>query len=653
MSDRKIGGKKRLRSLRTTVSRFMVIFTAALVSYMTLLLGLNIRDYQREQRESFLQALESWRDRADVSVTAMNSQLQSIYSYNPDFTALSEAKTDAAKYTSAYQLLQTCRIAVNSNDTLAGLFVAYNQGDNCVYAVNQEISAEDLAVLRGLASAVGQTNYTSYLEKAADDSYLVLYLSRLQASVMGAVRLTDGMQASAAGKNSSAAVLLNGQMITVSGEDLPLTDSADSSASSVWRKDGSLFFLTSPGQTGIAVLERVPETMQFYLSGAHLVMMELIVSVLIVMIALTRYARRQLAVPLEDMTRALGQIQNGTWEADFQAENHISEIEDVRSAVNILLKQIEAYKIEIYEERISRQNTQLQFMRLQLAPHFYTNCLKNAYYMLLLGETDNAGQFLLKLSTHIRYLLSQNKDLVTVQEELDFVSNYIDMQKLMTEKPIKVQMITAPEVLAERIPILSVQTFVENSVKYARDRDGGELNIMIWAKRLKTDGRNYVDLTVADCGVGYPEEMLRTLNSREPESEEKGGVGIINLLTRIRFRYGKEGSWYFRNEIGAVSEIILPSSAADAGGRPGTQLENSTLREISETAAGDGKKADGLSADGQLTDGMTLDNQTVNEKTAAAKNTDDHETVGKNADKKVADDQTEDEKTSDRKAGVR
>ena len=308
MSDRKIGGKKRLRSLRTTVSRFMVIFTAALVSYMTLLLGLNIRDYQREQRESHLQALENWRDRADAAVIAMNSQLQSIYSYNPDFSALSEAKTDAAKYTSAYQLLQSCKIAVNSNDSLAGLFVAYNQGDNCVYAVNQELSADDLAVLRRLASAVGQTNYTSYLEKAVDDSYLVLYLSRLQASVMGAVRLTDGMPESAAGKNSSAAVLLNGQMITVTGEDLPLTDSADSSVSSVWRKDGSLFFLTSPGQTGIAVLERVPETVQFYLSGAHLVMMELIVAVLIVMIALTRYVRRQLAVPLEDMTRALGQI---------------------------------------------------------------------------------------------------------------------------------------------------------------------------------------------------------------------------------------------------------------------------------------------------------------------------------------------------------
>ena len=67
----------------------------------------------------------------------------------------------------------------------------------------------------------------------------------------------------------------------------------------------------------------------------------------------------------------------------------------MRQTVRIMLKEIEQYKIRSYEEKLekSKKCTASVFIQLQLAPHFYTNCLKNAYYMLMMKEYENAEEF--------------------------------------------------------------------------------------------------------------------------------------------------------------------------------------------------------------------------------------------------------------------
>lgn len=258
------------------------------------------------------------------------------------------------------------------------------------------------------------------------------------------------------------------------------------------------------------------------------------------------------------MSRALENIQAGVWEVHFSASNRISEIEDVRQSVKTLLAEIEQYKIRFYEKELEKAKIHRQYLQLQLAPHFYTNCLKNAYYMLALKEYDNAEIFLQRLSVHLRYLLQKNAAFVTVEQELDFVENYVDMQKLMTRKSLSCRITADEEVMHKEIPILTLQTFVENSVKYARDAKGSQLLIEISMKLRKTEDGNYLDITVRDNGQGYPQELLDAINQQNPVEKEGLGVGIINLQNRIQIFYGDNASWYFENGDGAVSELILP-----------------------------------------------------------------------------------------------
>ena len=258
------------------------------------------------------------------------------------------------------------------------------------------------------------------------------------------------------------------------------------------------------------------------------------------------------------MNKTMQQIGVGEWEINFAVPNRIQEIENVRQTVKGLLSEVEQYKITTYEETLKRQKIQLQYLQLQLAPHFFTNCLKNIYYMLLLKEYENVEQVLLNLTTHLRYLLQKDVTMVTVEQERDFILNYVELQKKMNEKQISCKLAIDEDVLAFQIPILALQTFVENSIKYTQGREKDGLSIQISVRKRRMEERDYLYISVIDNGIGYPDEMLNVLNQEEPSEKQSLGVGIINLLNRVCIQYGSGAKWYFDNMGGALSELFIP-----------------------------------------------------------------------------------------------
>lgn len=222
---------------------------------------------------------------------------------------------------------------------------------------------------------------------------------------------------------------------------------------------GSVAYVQKLDSVNMSVVKIVPHNIWLYVSGVHIILFLLGLMLILFCIRLYRFTSNQLSIPLEDMTNALQNIQEGVWEVNFTASNRITEIENVRQTVRIMLKEIEQYKIRSYEEKLEKQKVQLQFLQLQLAPHFYTNCLKNAYYMLMMKEYENAEQFLLCLSAHLRYLLQTDATVVTVQTEKDFVQNYINMESILSSKPFICEMSVDDKALEVEIPILAAAAF--------------------------------------------------------------------------------------------------------------------------------------------------------------------------------------------------
>ncbi len=564
--------KKRMFSLKKQILSATWLFMTVVGLLLCLLLYHMVQTWQQDQNETREENLQAYMQTLETNYSQLHRIVKEIYSGNSDFAGVGVYPSVAQRWNHLYNLMNLIRVQTKVNQGLSGLFVFYDSFEHMQYAVNPDISFEEVQLLKTEIREIllpSEQNPIDNVEASETEKWYSLFFKKNTAAVGGFISLTAGLPDT---KESNAVygVVYNGEFY----QTWPInSEEADSDNSQTAEKidfaalqagrnmtEGKAVYYHKGNNVNLSVVEILPNNIWLYMNRLHLIFFMLIILFIFGMAWTQRFVYRELSRPLQDMTEALQNIQAGEWEVDFSAPNRITEIDDVKQSIRLLLAEVEHYKIRFYEEELEKARIHSQYLQIQLAPHFYTNCLKNAYYMLALKEYDQAEIFLQRLSVHLRYLLQQNRSFVRVREELDFVRNYEDMQKLMTSKPLSCEITVDESAQDKLIPIISIQTFVENSVKYARNVDGSLLQIQISVKDRNTEEGSFLDITVRDNGPGYPAELLDILNNGGDVGDNRMGIGVRNLLERLQVVYAGEQkpAWYFENRSGAVSELILP-----------------------------------------------------------------------------------------------
>lgn len=280
-------------------------------------------------------------------------------------------------------------------------------------------------------------------------------------------------------------------------------------------------------------------------------------SILLIPLSLA-WLKRSLLVPLDSISKTINAIRSGDLEAQIPTDCPVQEFRQVNETFNDMIAQIRDLKIQRYEQEIGRQKAELQYLQLQIRPHFFLNCLKCLYAAAQQKKYDRVQQLILSVSNHIRYIFRDKLDLVPLERELEHIQNYIQIQNLSSGNPPVCEMQVLPEVRNFQIPPLSLQTFVENSIKHETRQDH-PLKLFVKATILYSDGKPYLDLSVQDNGTGFPEKVLEQINSDDDEIYRENHVGIWNIKQRFRLIYGNDVMFAFYNTFpGSVSEILIP-----------------------------------------------------------------------------------------------
>jgi sensor histidine kinase YesM len=126
------------------------------------------------------------------------------------------------------------------------------------------------------------------------------------------------------------------------------------------------------------------------------------------------------------------------------------------------------HHLQIQSTRLEKDKTEIQYQNLinHLNPHFLFNSL-TSLNGLILSEPDIASDFLQKLSKIYRYIL-QNKDteIVSLDQELGFVKNYIDLQKSRFDEGLQVNIAIDDNDLSSGIVPVTLQNLFENAIKH-------------------------------------------------------------------------------------------------------------------------------------------------------------------------------------------
>lgn len=273
------------------------------------------------------------------------------------------------------------------------------------------------------------------------------------------------------------------------------------------------------------------------------------------------FSKREVARPLKKIADAMKKVENGELDVKVDIQNPKEEISVVNGAFHSMVAQIRQLKIDVYEEKIQKQKLQLEFLQIQIKPHFFLNAMDVVYNYARLQKIDMVKEMTLSLVEHFRYTL-YGESMVTLGAELEFIRNYLHMQELHSNNYISMKMrIEMPEEMKEmQIPILLIQPFVENAIK---NRSFLERNIEVGISAYLEfeENETYMVAIITDTGEGFEPDILEKLNNGEQIIKEgKKRIGIANVRSRLQLLYGDDAGVKFYNNQpkGAVVKIRFP-----------------------------------------------------------------------------------------------
>ena len=227
-------------------------------------------------------------------------------------------------------------------------------------------------------------------------------------------------------------------------------------------------------------------------------------------------------------------------------------------------EQAEALEREAEQLRSQLTEARLESLRMQINPHFFHNTLHTISTMAG-RDPDGIRRATARLSDLMRHVLStSDQQEVSLDEELDVLESYLDIQQLRLDERLDVTFEIDPGTRQARVPTLLLQPLVENAVKHGFEGTDETGHLVIRASR----DDDTLCLEVIDDGSGLPHHESASSNGDPPvdPSDDTTGIGLQNIQERLNGLYGSAGTLDFaRVEGGGLRVVIhIPYHVPDA-----------------------------------------------------------------------------------------
>lgn len=286
----------------------------------------------------------------------------------------------------------------------------------------------------------------------------------------------------------------------------------------------------------------------------------ILIFIFFVALVVLAFVWRQIITPTETLTSGMNALKNGQQSVILPVSKWKNEFSVLTEQFNEMSSELYRLKVQIYEEQLRKADTELQYLNLQIKPHFFLNSLNIIYNLALTQNYREILEMSRCLMDYFRYTFRSSDSLVCISEELKHVKNYLHIQELRYDSNFDTVMETDEAALEGKIPVLFLQTFVENTIKHAYSKMQN-MRISITIQRVVLD-KNFLKIEISDNGCGFSEEQIKELNtplSAGPYPSEH--IGILNVRRRLSYLYGSEAQLIFSNTEeygGAKIAALLP-----------------------------------------------------------------------------------------------
>ena len=185
-------------------------------------------------------------------------------------------------------------------------------------------------------------------------------------------------------------------------------------------------------------------------------------------------------------------------------------------------KQAQDQRQTMSELKIQAQQAKLQMLRYQVNPHFLFNTLASISALIRDGENDAADEMLGRMGDLLRITLKSSPvDMVTLEEELEILDMYVQIEKVRFQDRLQYKCETDEASKPVLVPSLILQPLVENSIKYvvACSQEGGEINLSVHVRDERliihlSDSGTLCDQPLTGAGQGSTKLGLKNVQQR-------------------------------------------------------------------------------------------------------------------------------------------
>ena len=321
-----------------------------------------------------------------------------------------------------------------------------------------------------------------------------------------------------------------------------------------------------------------------YLTG---ISMFLLLAALMIAFAWILVMTRNITKPLIQLADVANEIARGNMEVDFPIVETGDEITTVAKACNKMIDSIRVYiqktkenyerESKLIENELIMKNelkeAQLKYLQAQINPHFLFNSLNAGAQLAMMEGAEKACLFIENMADFFRYNVRKIDKDTTLREELKLVDNYVYILNVRFSGDIHYRKKIDERLLDTLMPSMIIQPLIENAVNHGiRELDTeGCIELTVY------NNNENVCITVADNGVGIEpeiaEKILRGESAHSNSGRDSAGIGMDNVINRLRRYYNMEHVMDIRRRESSGTEVILYLQKAGGGNKNDTDID--------------------------------------------------------------------------------
>ena len=265
---------------------------------------------------------------------------------------------------------------------------------------------------------------------------------------------------------------------------------------------------------------------------------------------------RSVTKPVKELAEKIDRLEYGNMDIVFDV-NSSGEAGILAACLNNMVSRIKKLLQEIREKEDQRRKYELAVVQSQINPHFLYNTLASLKNLVQYGESDRAVHMTDMLIRFYRTGLGRGKMTVTLKDEMDHISSYLEVQSMRYGDKIGYQIDIPEELNQARVIKLTVQPLVENALYHGLKEQDTAGMILV---SVRKEGEHLV-ICVFDDGKGMPlehlEKIRKEIDTDFQNYDSSLTFGLRNVHQRIQLKYGEGYGLKIQSVEGEYTQVTM------------------------------------------------------------------------------------------------